>query len=158
MIRSIESHRFVVNKESLFYMKEVRKVLGELQDIVPQVQGIGFFGSRTLGRERIGSDLDCIIYTDGLLSLGTRKKLIEIVATRMAELGLSIDRDETIDENYSVLTLDICEASTLAELRLFVRFVSEKPEHFQDGFIVQRLLGPDFCLLKRFFLGIGEGI
>lgn len=66
---SSKLHRFSPTRESLGYMKVFRDRLSAIQDQIPQVKGFGFFGSRTIGRERNDasrlSDLDIVVFYDG---------------------------------------------------------------------------------------------
>lgn len=61
--------RFTPSKESLGHMKMFRDKLPFIKEQIPEVRGLGFFGSRTLGRERTDpskpSDLDVVIFYDG---------------------------------------------------------------------------------------------
>ncbi|MBI2032758.1 MAG: nucleotidyltransferase domain-containing protein [Candidatus Levybacteria bacterium] len=61
----LETHRFQITPDSMASMKGLRDSLGEIQRDLPQVKGLGFFGSRTKGLERSDSDLDIAVFYDG---------------------------------------------------------------------------------------------
>lgn len=57
--------RFAPTQESLTLMKELKKFFLELQEKMPDVRGLSFFGSRVIGRERgMASDLDTVVFCD----------------------------------------------------------------------------------------------
>lgn len=62
--RSLRQRRLTIHPDSLESMKTVRSAYASIEDDFPVVQGIGFFGSRILGRERQTSDLDLILFCD----------------------------------------------------------------------------------------------
>ncbi len=79
---TLEERRFTPNPESLKKMIALKNHLKVIQKEFPQVVGIGFFGSRTLGRERQQpenpSDLDTTVFYDGSKFLLKDKDKAEI--------------------------------------------------------------------------------
>lgn len=65
----LETHRFAPSHESLAKMKILRDNLTEVQGQIPEVRGLTYFGSRTVGREHSDpdnpSDMDVIVFYDG---------------------------------------------------------------------------------------------
>lgn len=58
----LDTFRFAPSAESLRYMQELKAELPTIQKDFPEVKGLGFFGSRTLGTDRPDSDLDTFIF------------------------------------------------------------------------------------------------
>lgn len=53
----LEQERFVVYPDSMKGMKSLKSEFGILKQDYPYLSGLGFFGSRTKGKEHEGSDL-----------------------------------------------------------------------------------------------------
>lgn len=58
----LDTFRFAPSVESLRYMQELKAELPAIQKDFPEVKGLGFFGSRTLGTDKPGSDLDTMVF------------------------------------------------------------------------------------------------
>src|SRR3989338_3548302 len=58
----LENKRFVVSPESIGLIKDVKAVFLERQKQFPFLSGVGFYGSRVLGREKKASDIDIILF------------------------------------------------------------------------------------------------
>ncbi len=61
----LEKHRFSPNENSLRIMKEVKRLLPEIEDRFHEIYGVTFFGSRTIGTDKETSDLDMMVFYDG---------------------------------------------------------------------------------------------
>lgn len=61
----LQDRRFKISETSLDLMKSLRDNLTDVQKAIPQVKGLGFFGSRTLELEESTSDLDMVVFYDG---------------------------------------------------------------------------------------------
>ncbi len=63
-INLLKDYRFNISENSLELMKKERAYLQEQQKKIPELAGLTFFGSRTLGREKESSDLDMNVFYD----------------------------------------------------------------------------------------------
>lgn len=71
----LEKKRFVISPESIAGMKRLRGCFLELKQQYPFLSGLGFFGSRTKGKENEKSDFDiCIFYDSSKIHLPTQKR------------------------------------------------------------------------------------
>lgn len=56
--------RFTIDKESTDIFNWLREDLKQVQKQYPFIKGLGFFGSRTLGRNHAKSDIDLCVFYD----------------------------------------------------------------------------------------------
>lgn len=177
-----EPHRITPTKESLGYMKFFRDKLPSIQQEIPQVKGLGFFGSRVVGKERKSlshkSDLDIVVFYDGSefevddspfitekFRNARRGRLdllfnIEKVATNlMRELRLPLNRD-AIGQNATIQTIDISSIETDRALEMFVNYADANTNRRSQEITPERMniIGNTFPLISRFLLGIGENL
>lgn len=62
--KQLEKRRFVISPESVEMLKKTREAFSRLKQNYLFLSGLGFFGSRTKGREREDSDIDVVIFYD----------------------------------------------------------------------------------------------
>jgi len=60
----LETSRFNISNETLAFLKQARLDLNKLQKDAPFILGYSFFGSRMVGKQKEGSDLDCFLMYD----------------------------------------------------------------------------------------------
>jgi hypothetical protein len=64
-MKKLQEKRLPVSPESIILLKGVKKQFKEIQKEMPEINGMAFFGSRTVGIEKEHSDLDCVLFYDG---------------------------------------------------------------------------------------------
>lgn len=164
----LEQKRFVINPESMVAMKQVRDALPKLKAEYPFLMGVSFFGSRTKGKEREGSDLDIRIFYDSDKSLElsntfngllpavphvSREKKAQLQGSIRVISGLNLDQHDG-------LLVDISRERTDKYLELFTDYVKQFIENNTVDDNIQDLaaIPPAQNLYGQFFLAVGEGV
>lgn len=163
----LEARRFKPTPESSRLFKQFRKELKDAQKEMPEVRGLGFFGSRTIGQENASdtpnpSDLDLIVFYDGesplareldpserrLRGIGydPHKKYIQsYFSKRMQDLNLPVDKDV----HRTIGAIDISPNETTSKLRLLNR---EFDDYVKKG-ILKPWEAPEWD--EEHFMGVG---
>lgn len=177
----IAERRITPSKESLSHMKRLRDNLPAIQKKIPEVQGLGFFGSRTQGREKPNSDLDLVVFFDisslreqvehalhngidnsEIQSLIEKREMLKrnIVtsyARQLDDLSLPQDMDPVTQRNNSIKLVEISKISTDSEILGFIkdvkRTILEGKSPYRDT-----ISEASWALTSRFFLGVGDGL
>lgn len=96
-------------QESLAVMRSIKKFLPEMEARFPEIYGVTFFGSRTLGREKETSDLDMMVFYDGSkweTKIAELEKAIDDAYVSPLEQGAFASMDPLIAGKLARETLD----------------------------------------------------
>lgn len=153
----LEEKRFVITPESIGVLKDARASLEQLQKGHPYLVGIGFFGSRIRGQERLSSDLDACIFYDANKMSPDKDYRPEFDEIREA---ISISTGVSLGEHTGWIK-DIGDDTTDFSIQDYVKYA--KQAIFVGGTeedITERLgrIPQTQNLYSRFFLGIGKGL
>ena len=146
----LETHRFVINPESLGAMKRVRDALPVLQGEFPYLKGVGFFGSRTKGMENQDSkisDLELCLFFDDTDYQGSSayNNLMSAQSTIREITGLEIDP----------FLVNISRANTDSNIDMFSKIANYALSHGNShlGFSL-----PVCDLMFQFSLAVGDDV
>ncbi len=118
--RTLPEHRYLPTDESLRIMQEVKRFLPEAEQKFPELYGVSFFGSRTIGREKPTSDLDMMVFYDGSELDATEERLHD------EEKKLSRDRTKWLEHSEKIDELRAFERDTAAYLKKAHDLFAEK--------------------------------
>ncbi len=154
-------HHFGISPESMELLKDARAQFIKLKEKIPELGGITFFGSRTLGTEKPESDIDCVLFAE--LNESPEKKydhLFELKGKAQEELNLYQKNTNSLVP-YSIMDIiDISKEGTDEDIKDFQHLVNEQ-KRGRLGFTKGSTTQPPpsaSSLITRFFLGIGEGL
>ena len=180
----LDKFRFAPRNTSIEKMQSFQEWLPDLQKHIPQVKGMGFFGSRTTGTDRSsvpGSDLDVVAFFDNSevvnklfesgrpedgvrafhLQRALEGRIREAVTEKMQSLNLPINRSTTNKgPNETIFTNDISEVVTKLAINHFITFVDGKaiaknPSPEADISAYEPII---WGLVSRFHLAIGSEV
>jgi hypothetical protein len=179
-----EPRRIAPTRESLGFMKTMRNQLIILQEQIPEIVGLAFWGSRIVGKEKPGSDLDVVVFYDcsnylppdesdrrffdenGNLKEETRKEYATIQRPKaMAGADLYSNIKSTVEKNMKKNNIPVNDV--LAEGVAGDRYVTQairKLKKFVDKYTTdgkldtKELYSPLFCLNSIFLPSVGEEI
>lgn len=160
--KQLEQKRFVVSPDSISGMKKLRETLTELQEEYPYLSGLGFFGSRTKGKEHPGSDYDiCLFYNMDTLAknLGTGRPIIREAWTRIRE-ELSGQLGAKLDKNFLDFRVNIGKSSVYDRVRLFIETAAQFEKTYDIETVTEKVgtTSPTQNLFSEFFLSVGEEV
>lgn len=166
----LEDNRFVISKESMELMKKERVYFEEKKKEVPELAGITFFGSRTVGKEKENldnkeeekSDLDmCVFYDsssawefkDGKFELNQNK--IDDIKEKIFNLGYF--------NSYYTRKLKEYTASFLIDISShnLEIIINDFRSLFLDSYIEfnkESVPMEAWHVAPIFFLGVGDGL
>lgn len=143
--------RFVLTPEGDNTIRGLKNIFDKVKsEHFPEIKGLGFHGSFTLGKQGHYSDLDLIIFCNN----GQNKKQIstsfidrKVYENKLAKKLIHMFND--VDQDLDITFVDVSEHSTIAMLE---EFKKELPDFVKSptDFIVHF-----FPLFSRFFLCIG---
>lgn len=141
-------------------LKEARIQFVKLKEKIPELSGMSFFGSRTLGKEKPESDLDCVLFISNKQSEINTSQKLEIAGTVGKELNLyNEDRNPLVI--YDIMgVVDISPKATDDDIMHFRNIEKEQKRVGVNFTGANSFMPPEYAtrLLTRFFLGIGEGL
>jgi predicted nucleotidyltransferase len=150
-----EQYRFPVTPESMQIMQKAKLAISELTNSHPYLSGIGFFGSRTKGREKPESDLDVIIFYDSSKIDASRNKdeeLLEIKNNLSETLGVELGSHVGWEKDISLIKTDI-------DIYNYINFSSSLSSMSrEDAVKIIEKMPEAQNLFSRFFLATGEGV
>lgn len=149
---SLSTKRFIVNPESQKLLEEARNEFFKLREKYPELGGMAFLGSLTVGREKPGSDRDCVLFSESSKNFPHHmSRESEIVKKIKAELN-SVQTKEKVRTPYSLIgVVNISEEATDKDIVDFIELVKSN----EKGDIRKP---PVASIVPRFLLGIGEGL
>lgn len=165
MTRSMEqkltSHRFVISEQSRPAIQHLRKMFPELTQKMPLVCGIGLFGSRLKGYDRIDSDLDCVLFVKNIGEDPSFKKRDACRKTAWDSIHNACDIyphidavvDISADNLSSLLKKFFDHPKTRKHIRIFGKNTANK-SLIWNGYLNAEV----FDLMSPFFYPIGEDI
>lgn len=157
----LEQKRFVVNLESMTKFKKLAVAFLELKQEYPWLSGLGFFGSRTKGKDRMESDFDiCVFYNTNrmnALSVGVKQDWNQIIEKLEQQASAKLDR--RLKDWAGGLRIDISQEATKSRLKMFKD--AAKPhidQDIDDGVLNAVGIPPTQDLYSRFFLVVGDEV
>lgn len=162
-INLLKDYRFNISENSLELMKKERAYLQEQQKKIPELAGLTFFGSRTLGREKESSDLDMNVFydssdcwkeQDGELKPDQDK--IAILENRISKVFDVDSIEEEYKEHAGTSLYDISPGAIKRDLKRFQNLLKDQ----ESG--VRKEFTPDFKpteawnIMSLFLLGVGD--
>jgi hypothetical protein len=151
--------RFSISPESMELLKDARAQFVKLKEKIPELGGITFFGSRTLGTEKLNSDIDCVLFTE--LNESPKKKHDHLIELReiieVAQKKLNSYEKNSLAPWSIMGIIDISKEGTDEDIAEFKNLIKEQRRGRTRGKTTQPH-PPAGSLITRFFLGTGEGL
>ena len=114
----LESKRFAISPESIGLIKDIKAVFLERQKQFPFLSGVGFYGSRVIGREKEGSDIDIILYYNSQRASGFNQSGVFFnFATRLGHILNETDI-KTLDLSPAKMALDLAWIPNWLEMKV----------------------------------------
>lgn len=144
--------RFKIDHQSAEMIGSVCSGYTELKEEYPYLQGLGFFGSRVIGKQSSGSDLDICIYLDRS-DVGYSRTCDEILIMKLEDLsGVEIGR-------HPGLVVDVSREGTEEAIGNYLRLTESVRYYPQEKKIAEVVKSHEASnLFSRFFLHFGDGI
>lgn len=153
--------RFNISPESIAILKNVKIDFFKLKEKISELNGIAFFGSRTLGREKPESDIDCVLFIESSeISDEKSNRIVKITKIATRELNSYQKSRNSLVPYNALLVLNISKEETDKDINDFRDVVNEQikgKREFTEG-EAGLPPSPAYKLLTRFFLGTGEGL
>lgn len=158
-------YRFNISPESMELFKDIRSEFLKLKENLPELSGMTFFGSRTLGREKKESDIDSVLFIETENTSSGKNPISKLSSTDIKEkvekeLNFHQKNKNSLAQLSIIWTIDTSLKETDNDFNDFKNLVKEQ-RRGRLGFTRENTTMPQPAaakLVARFFLGFGEGL